>query len=252
MATDVMLVATQEWLKNTYGDSIDVPTDGTDRAKTVKGLIKALQIELDTTADGVWGVTTSFNFNTLFQEGLSANTELEDSDKLKRIVYILQGGFYTVRAISPGGLDGEFGDTLTSAVKEFQSQVGVQETGIIWAYLMKAILTTDVYTKDDNYGDDSIVTIQKQLNKKYCNILGIIPTNGVYSKATNKGLIAALQYELGLPADGVCGKQTWASLLVSYGDKNRTATACDCVSEITSARAQTLKKKQDIQQLEDI
>lgn len=38
MATDVMLVATQEWLKNTYGDSIDVPTDGTDRAKTVKGL----------------------------------------------------------------------------------------------------------------------------------------------------------------------------------------------------------------------
>ena len=309
MATDVMLVATQEWLKNTYGDRIDVPTDGTGRAKTVKGLIKALQIELDTTADGVWGVTTSFNFNTLFQEGLSANIELEDSDKLKRIVYILQGGFYTVRAISPGGLDGEFGDTLTSAVKEFQSQVGVQETGIIWAYLMKAILTTDVYTKDDNYGDDSIVTIQKQLNKKYCNILGIIPTNGVYSKATNKGLIAALQYELGLPADGiwgtqtmsalptlqrygnisnkqivyilqyalyingfdpngfdggfgagvqsavkkfqsfvglssdgVCGKQTWASLLVSYGDKNRTATACDCVSEITSARAQTLKK----------
>ncbi|WP_349406803.1 peptidoglycan-binding domain-containing protein, partial [Clostridium perfringens] len=40
-----------------------------------------------------------------------------------------------------------------------------------------------------------------------------------------------------LPADGYAGKQVWASLLVSTGDKNRKGTACDCAQTITEARA---------------
>ena len=44
-----------------------------------------------------------------------------------------------------------------------------------------------------------------------------------------------------LPADGYAGKQVWASLLVSTGDKNRKGTACDCSTTITPAKAQTLK-----------
>ncbi|MBB6546136.1 glycoside hydrolase domain-containing protein [Nonomuraea rubra] len=35
--------------------------------------------------------------------------------------------------------------------------------------------------------------------------------------------------------------QTWASLVVSHGDTTRRGTACDCVTEITTARAQALK-----------
>ncbi len=44
-----------------------------------------------------------------------------------------------------------------------------------------------------------------------------------------------------LDADGICGKQTWASLLISYGDKNRQTSVCDTRFEITTERAKILK-----------
>ncbi|MCR6514926.1 MAG: glycoside hydrolase domain-containing protein [Clostridium sp.] len=44
-----------------------------------------------------------------------------------------------------------------------------------------------------------------------------------------------------LGADGYAGKQVWASLLVSTGDKNRKGTACDCAQSITDERAKSLK-----------
>ncbi|QCX77883.1 Putative peptidoglycan binding domain protein [Streptomyces sp. YIM 121038] len=44
-----------------------------------------------------------------------------------------------------------------------------------------------------------------------------------------------------LPTTGKGDFQTWASLLVSYGDQSRKGEACDGVTKITSARAQALK-----------
>nr|WP_202534789.1 glycoside hydrolase domain-containing protein [Streptomyces sp. SID3212] len=44
-----------------------------------------------------------------------------------------------------------------------------------------------------------------------------------------------------LPVTGLGDFQTWASLLVSYGDQTRKGTACDGVTKITPARAQALK-----------
>ncbi|MEU4771147.1 glycoside hydrolase domain-containing protein [Micromonospora sp. NPDC023644] len=44
-----------------------------------------------------------------------------------------------------------------------------------------------------------------------------------------------------LPVNGNGDFQTWASLLVSYGDQTRRGAACDGVTKITPARAQALK-----------
>ncbi|MFG2775635.1 glycoside hydrolase domain-containing protein [Streptomyces sp. NPDC048350] len=44
-----------------------------------------------------------------------------------------------------------------------------------------------------------------------------------------------------LPVTGQGDFSTWASLLVSYGDQDRQGEACDGVTKITPARAQTLK-----------
>ncbi|MEU1789486.1 glycoside hydrolase domain-containing protein [Streptomyces sparsogenes] len=44
-----------------------------------------------------------------------------------------------------------------------------------------------------------------------------------------------------LPVTGFGDFQTWASLLVSYGDQSRKGTACDCVTMVTPPRAQALK-----------
>ncbi|CAL9529289.1 hypothetical protein SUDANB176_04017 [Streptomyces sp. enrichment culture] len=44
-----------------------------------------------------------------------------------------------------------------------------------------------------------------------------------------------------LPVTGKGDFQTWASLLVSYGDQSRAGEACDGVTKVTPARAQALK-----------
>ncbi|MBW1598616.1 hypothetical protein HPT28_16580 [Streptomyces sp. JJ38] len=53
--------------------------------------------------------------------------------------------------------------------------------------------------------------------------------------------VRELQAFLKLPVTGEADFQTWASLLVSYGDQSRQGEACDGVTMITSDRAQTLK-----------
>ena len=222
MAVDEMLVETQRWLHAIYGENplftIDVPTNGTGRGTTIKGLIQALQIEVEAEADGIWGGGTSSQFNSLFPSGLSSSTVLENEDKLKRIVCILQGAFYTARGIIPGGLDGAFGNNLTSAVKKFQEQVGVTQDGIVRGYLMKAILTTDSYLLVSG-GDENIRTIQRDLNNKYGDKIGLIATNGLYEKKTNKALISAIQIEVNSAVDGLWGEGTMSKLptLRRYG-----------------------------------
>lgn len=65
--------------------------------------------------------------------------------------------------------------------------------------------------------------------------------DGVYDEGV-KSAVRNFQSFTKLTADGVAGKQTWASLLVSTGDNTRKGTACDCITTITPARAQTLKQ----------
>ena len=46
---------------------------------------------------------------------------------------------------------------------------------------------------------------------------------------------------MALEADGWVGLSTWAALLVSKGNVDRSCNACDCTDRITSQRAQYLK-----------
>lgn len=64
--------------------------------------------------------------------------------------------------------------------------------------------------------------------------------DGIYGNGV-KAVVSEFQKFVGLGADGIAGKQTWLSVLVSTGDPERKGTACDCITEITPARAKTLK-----------
>lgn len=95
------------------------------------------------------------------------------------------------------------------------------------------------------------------------------PTLQMYGTVTNKQYIYLLQYALyangfdpngfdggvgngvkkavtefqafcGLTADGIVGKQTWASLMVSHGDQGRMGIACDFMRPLSDAQAETL------------
>lgn len=52
----------------------------------------------------------------------------------------------------------------------------------------------------------------------------------------------AFQEFANLGADGICGKQTWASLVTSCGSPNRTATALDTAKQITQENATAIKQ----------
>nr|WP_203644012.1 glycoside hydrolase domain-containing protein [Streptomyces sp. SID14478] len=55
------------------------------------------------------------------------------------------------------------------------------------------------------------------------------------------GATSDFQSFVKLPVTGKGDFSTWASLLVSYGDQDRSGQACDGVTKITTARAQALK-----------
>ncbi|MFC4597054.1 glycoside hydrolase domain-containing protein [Cohnella hongkongensis] len=63
--------------------------------------------------------------------------------------------------------------------------------------------------------------------------------DGIFGSGV-KQVVTNFQAFCMLTADGIAGKQTWASLMVSSGDSSRKGTACDCVTTITPVLAQTL------------
>lgn len=85
--------------------------------------------------------------------------------------------------------------------------------------IFKALLNTDAYVLISS-GDSNIRTIQKHLNRDYSSIIGLIPTNGVYSKSTNVALIKALQHEEGNSADGIWGINTMNACPTIPGSKS--------------------------------
>lgn len=307
---DTYVLAVQQWLNQTYGNNSSfnyhVNEDGQTGNQTVQGLIRALQIELSSEVDGAFGPDTSFAFKSMFPNGLSESTYSE-TPVVQRITKILQGGFYC-KGIDPYSFDGVFGASTTKAVIKLKTDAGlINANGTVDAIFFQALLNTDGYTLASG-GDANIRDVQQRLNRKYYNTIGLIPTNGLYSRPTHMGIVKALQYEVGasidgyfglgtqrlcpalqmygnnstnlvyilqyilycsgfdpngfdgafgngvkravanfqnfvkLDADGVCGQQTWASLMSSAGDTTRKVTACDTRFEITDARAKLLVK----------
>lgn len=302
---DEMVLRTQQYLNSTYSGNVHwvkVTEDGRTGWGTIRGLIRALQIETGiSTPNGTFGPATEAACPIL-------KKDLNPTDKTKRLVYILQGAMWC-KGFSPGGFTGTFGDGTEAGVKKFQSSAGLEGAkvnGIADPMIFKALLNMDAYVLVSS-GDPKIREIQMCLNRDYHKWIGLRPTDGRYGRDTNKALIYAIQVEEGiaepngtfgpqtqsllptlapgstnkpfvkimqyalycnrfdptgftgvfgngtvaalknfqafcmLTADGYCGKSTWSSLLVSCGDKNRKGTACDCSSEVTDARAKTLK-----------
>lgn len=140
----------------TYGSDIGlIPTNGIYERKTSKAMLYAVQVEGNVGTDGVWGDGTKGCLPTL-SEG-STNTSF---------VRLLQCALALNRFYS-GAIDGKYDESVTDAVRDFQSRMA-------------------------------------------------------------------------LDADGITGVSTWCALLVSCGDKQRPARACDCATKLTPSKAQTL------------
>ena len=97
-----------------------------------------------------------------------------------------------------------------------KSQLGVENpNGIVRAIDVKAILTTEAYTTTGNEYNVKVREIQQELNRKYLNMMGdYLATNGLYDRNTNNAIKKAVQFEIGVDADGVWGNGTKNALPV--------------------------------------
>lgn len=63
--------------------------------------------------------------------------------------------------------------------------------------------------------------------------------DGEYDGGVTKA-VKDFQFSMALESDGIAGVSTWCALLVSCGDRERAAKACDCATKLTAAKAKTL------------
>ncbi len=63
--------------------------------------------------------------------------------------------------------------------------------------------------------------------------------DGVFDSQTQNA-IRQFQRAQAIPETGIADINTWMSLFVSYGNKSRSALACDCATKLTAAKAKSL------------
>lgn len=203
---DIMVKKTQEWVNKTYGGNakyVKIAEDGITGNGTMKALVRALQIELGVAVDGALGDQTAAKVGTL----TSKNTAVK-----KNIVYILQGGLYC-KGYNPNGLDGVYSTGVENAVKKMRTDAGLTNpNGNADGAFMKALLNMDAYVLSSR-GDAEVRKIQRNLNRDYTAVIGLIPCDGIFAKPTLKAMIKALQTEQkktypGTVVDGIWGTNT--------------------------------------------
>lgn len=142
--------------------------------------------------------------------------------------------------------------------KYYGEQIGLIAPNGIWerksqTSLIKAAQIEWNATVDGKWGDDTLgktptiskntsgYTNSKRILQWALTVNGFYPgsLDGIWGTATYNA-VYDFQAFLCLGADGICGKQTWASLMTSKGDKNRKANALDTSKQITATTAARL------------
>lgn len=160
---------------------------------------------------------------------------LNGDPRIREMQRDLNYKYYTTSGVQP--CDGHYQrGTNKALIYGIQTEEGIapsQQTGSIGPTTTSLLPTLSVGSTKTNF----IKLLQYAL---YVNNFDSGSFDGQYG-TTLKNVVTAFQQFVMLPADGITGKQTWLSLLQSKGDPARKGTACDCITEVTPARAQALK-----------
>ncbi|UZW12682.1 DUF4474 domain-containing protein [Clostridium pasteurianum] len=177
------------------------------------------------------GITTPMIFKALLNTDAFVLLSSGDSN-IRTIQQHLNRDYNNVFGLIP--CDGIYSkSTNVALIKALQHEEGIATDGI-WGPTTQNLCPTI----PGQYANTKfILLLQYAL---YCNGYNPNGFDGLYGNGV-KNAVTSFQVFAGLYADGYAGKQTWASLLVSYGDPNRQGTACDCSTTITDEKAATLK-----------
>lgn len=305
---DQWVMNSQHWLNQTFaGVSGYNPVQETGNTgwNTMYALTRALQHELGITAlSDNFGATTLSRLTSQFP-AISATTQNSNP----RVAGIIQCALWC-KGYSGGGTFGTWDGVVSSSVSTVNSDMGLGTASSLSPKAVKSLLTMDAYVVV-NGGSPDVRTVQQWMNGTYRSRQDfyVMPCDGHYSRDVQRGLLYAIQYELGmadgtangnfgpgtqsgLQSQGVFGQgvsdgshhlvrlfqgalrfngysppfngsfdavtasetsnfqefvrlpdtssanfPTWASLLVSTGDPNRSATAADASTPLTTSTA---------------
>jgi peptidoglycan hydrolase-like protein with peptidoglycan-binding domain len=215
---DTMVAASQMWLNNHYTGVAGwnpVPESGVTGWTTVNAIIRGLQHELGITAlSDTFGPTT---LSYLTSQVGSVGPSTSNSD----VIGLMQCGMWCKGY--PGGE--QFGDwtlspALNSSLPSMRAAMGLGTTNALPPKAFKSLLTMDAYSIRAG-GSMAIGEVQRWLNGTYYGRADyfLVPCDGLFSRDVQRGLMLAIQYELGM-ADGIANGNFGAgtqSGLQTYG-----------------------------------
>lgn len=225
---DIWVHDSQVWLNETYGGTpgyVSVPETGNTGWSTMFGLTRALQHELGIAAlSDTFGPTTLSQLTT--QYGNISATLNNDN-----IAGIIQAALWC-KGYS-GGLElGTWDQYVTSSIALLRTHMGMPTlpTPTLTPKMFKSLLTMDAYIRIGT-GTSEIREVQQWLNGRYSHRANfyIMPCDGYFSRDVQKGLLYAIQYELGMTdsvANGNFGPSTQQGIrdygIFSFGATDTT------------------------------
>lgn len=198
---DLWVQNAQLWLNSHYtgvAGWTPVPEDGHTGWPTVNGIIRALQHEL-----GITALSDSFGPMTYSQ----LNSQVGNISALTtqaNIVALMQCGMWC-KGYWGGVVFGDFlgDDDMPDELEIMNSEMGLSSVAALRPKAFKSLLTMDAYRLLSG-GSSTVQAVQRWLNGTYVGRSDyyLVPCDGVFSRDVQRGLMLAIQYELGM-ADGV-------------------------------------------------
>lgn len=204
---------------------------GTFGDKTEAG-IKQFQEAAGLSGSNINGIATPLIIKALLNMDAFRLVPSGDA-KIRQIQQELNRDYHKWIGLKP--TDGRYGrDTNKVIIYALQVEGGIDTPNGVLGPATQASLPTLAP------GSKNSVYVRIMQYSLYCNRYDPTGFTGVFGNNTLSALKKFQDFCLLVP-DGYCGKQTWMSLLVSHGDKDRKGEAFDCSTPITQARANTLK-----------
>ncbi|MFF9340203.1 MULTISPECIES: glycoside hydrolase domain-containing protein [unclassified Streptomyces] len=201
MSIDPNILAAQKWVNATYANApgyVRCPEDGSTGWATVDCLTQALQHEL-----GISPTVKMFGPTTL--DAVRKRYRFPAQETNANIVRIYNAalwckGFYG--SPDPAVWDARGQVSLSDAVAHlgliFDSNIDAD----LWARITRSLLRMDQFLTVPG-GEYTTKLIQQHLNRRYVKdvripAMNLVPSDGIYSRDVQQGLMLAIQYELGL------------------------------------------------------
>ena len=203
--------------------------DGNFTSRTAEGISN---LRKDAGLSDTSGTATPLIFKALLSTMDGFVLANRGDSNVRKIQQNLNRDYYMVIGLIP--CNGVYSrETNRALIKALQHEEGVGADGIWGNNTMNLCPTIPGSRSNKRF----VLLLQYSL---YVNGVDPHGFDGLFGSGLSNA-IKEFQRFCVLPDDGYAGKQVWASLLVSTGDRNRKGTACDCSTSITPAMAVNLK-----------